>query len=114
MTARSTWKGYERRVAAAVGGRRIPVTGIDRDGVDVDAGPFVYQVKLRARASATDIRKWLEGICRVAQAEEHRIDFGFREYATPTGVLVWKEPGQCDEDALVILRFADWRALHGK
>jgi hypothetical protein len=40
MTARGTWKSYERRVAADLGGRRIPVSGIDRDGADVECPMF--------------------------------------------------------------------------
>ena len=43
-----SWKAFERRLAKRVGGKRIPVTG-ERDGADVDAGPFVYQCKLRLK-----------------------------------------------------------------
>ena len=44
------WKAYERRLAHRLGGRRIPCTG-EKDGVDVDAGPFCYQAKLRGAVS---------------------------------------------------------------
>ena len=35
--ADKSWKAFERRLAARVGGARIPVTG-ERDGADVIAG----------------------------------------------------------------------------
>ena len=54
-----SWKAFERRVAKRVGGKRIPVTG-ERDGADVDAGPFVYQCKLR-RGLPSYLRDWLRG-----------------------------------------------------
>ena len=45
--ADKSWKAFERRIAKRMGGkRRIPVPG-ERDGADVDAGPFCYQAKLR-------------------------------------------------------------------
>jgi hypothetical protein len=99
MTARNTWKSFERRVAKAVGGRRIPVTGIDRNGCDVDAGPFVYQVKLR-QGQPGYLRDWLSGICG--------------QTSDGTGVVIWKEPGGRDDEAIVVLRFKDWIAHHGK
>ena len=46
MTARSTWKASERRVASDLLGQRIPVTGVDRDGADVITPLFHVQVKL--------------------------------------------------------------------
>ena len=41
-----SWKAFERRLAKRMGGKRLACTG-EKDGVDVDAGPFVYQAKLR-------------------------------------------------------------------
>ena len=82
-----------------MGGRRIPVTG-ERDGADVDAGPFVYQAKLR-RGLPSYLRDWLRGITAA----------GERVHAT--GVVVWKAPQQRDDDAVVVLRLKDWQALHG-
>ena len=38
-----SWKAFERAVAKAVGGRRVPVTGLGRAEADVDGGPFQYQ-----------------------------------------------------------------------
>ena len=94
-----SWKAFERRIARRVGGRRIPVTG-ERHGADVVAGPFCYQAKLR-RGVPSYLRDWLRGI----------VAAGGRCGAT--GVVVWKAPGARDDDALVLLRLADWQALFG-
>ena len=83
-----------------MGGKRIPVTG-ERDGADVDAGPFVYQAKLR-RGLPSYLREWLRGI--VAAGERS---------GGATGVVVWKAPNARDDDAVVVLRLKDWQALHG-
>ena len=103
MTARSTWKGFERRVAGCLGGRRIPVTGIDRHGADVECEMFSIQVKLR-KGQPAYLREWLDGICASAETRER------------IGVVVWKQPGRGrnDDDALVVLRLKDWVALHGR
>ena len=93
------WKAFERRVAKRVGGKRIPVTG-ERDGADVVAGPFVYQAKLR-KGVPSYLRDWLRGI--VAAGER----------CGSTGVVVWKQPGAKDDDALVLLRLKDWQDWHG-
>ena len=95
-----SWKAFERRLAKRMGGRRIPVTG-ERDGADViGGGPFVYQCKLR-RGVPSYLISWLSGI--VGAGERH----------DSIGVLVWKPPRARDDDALVVLRLADWEALHG-
>jgi len=44
---------------------------------------------------------WLNGICVTAQ------------FAGKIGILVLKVPRMRDEDALVILKWRDWVALHG-
>lgn len=104
IVADRSWKAFERRIARKVGGRRIPVTG-ERDGVDVDAGPFVYQLKLRQRMPGY-LREWLRGIS--GQADDQSIETG-----SATGVVVWKEPGKRDDDAVVVVRLKDWIDLHG-
>ena len=98
--ADKSWKAFERRVAKRMGGKRIPVTG-ERDGADVDAGPFVYQAKLR-RGLPSYLREWLRGI--VAAGERS---------GGATGVVVWKAPNARDDDAVVVLRLRDWQDLHG-
>lgn len=99
MTARNTWKARERRIAVDLGGQRIPVTGIDRDGADVVTPLFHVQAKLR-RSLPSWLWKWMGGI--VATTPEPKV-----------GVLVLMTPGQDQKDALVVLRYRDFLDLHG-
>jgi hypothetical protein len=55
------WKIWERQVARALGGERVPVTG--KRGPDALAGPWAIEVKVRSR-----LPLWLERA--VHQAEE--------------------------------------------
>lgn len=95
--ADKTWKAFERRVAKRLRGRRIEHTG-ERAGVDVNAPPFCYQVKLGRRMPAY-LREWLDGIATAR--------------ATQIGAVVWKPLYARDEDAVVVLRLKDWQDLHG-
>jgi hypothetical protein len=75
------------------------VTG-ERDGQDVESELFFYQAKLR-KAIPKCIREWSDSIHRAAQK------------AGKVGILIVKEPGKHDDNALVIVRYADWVELHG-
>jgi hypothetical protein len=99
LTARATWKAAERRIAADLGGRRIPVTGIDRDGADVETPKFSIQVKLR-KALPAWLWEWLSGIRSTAMPGKF-------------GVLVLKLPRQRDDEGLVVMAYGDFVALHG-
>jgi hypothetical protein len=101
VTARSTWKSAERRIAEDLGGRRIPVTGIDRHGADVVTPMFHVQVKLR-NSLPSWIWDWYWGI---------RDDAG---KAGKIGVLILKLPRQKDTDGLVVMSYGDFVDLHGK
>jgi hypothetical protein len=100
MTARNTWKAEERRIADDLGGKRIPVTGIDRDGADVVTPLFLVQSKLRATIPAW-LGEWLLPIAAEAK-QSGRI-----------GILVLRKPRQRNSDSLVVLRYDDFCALHG-
>lgn len=100
LTARGTWKAYELRVSKDLGGKRIPVTGLDRNGADVVTPMFHCQVKLR-KALPAWLFTWLDGI--VGTAAEHN----------KVGILILRKPRQDDADALVVMRFKDFRDLHG-
>ena len=93
------WKQFERRVARDHGCERIPVTG-ERDGADARNPMFSFSMKLR-KSVPKCIREWSDAIHRAAQKDG------------TTGVLIVKEPGKRDENALVILRYRDWVDLHG-
>lgn len=100
MTARGTWKAYELRVSKDLGGKRIPVTGLDRHGADVITPMFHCQIKLRNSLPAW-LFTWLEGIVGTA-AQQNKV-----------GILILRKPRQEDNDALVIVRYRDWVELHG-
>ena len=94
------WKRFETRVAKALGGRRIPVTGIDRHGSDVTTPMFEIQTK-RRKGVPSYLREWLDGICATADKSGR------------TGIVIWTEPGRQDSSALVVVRLCDWIELHG-
>ena len=103
MPKRSTaWKGFERRTAEAINGKRRPVTGLDRGDGDVFTAMFEIQCKCRG-VIPSYLTGWLAGIRRTAAARGR------------IGVVVWKQPGQGrpDAEALVVMRFADFVDLHG-
>lgn len=101
MTARHTWKNAERRIAADLGGARIPVTGIDRHGADVVTPMFHVQVKLR-KALPGWLWDWLGGISSDAKAKGK------------VGILILKRPRQADAEGLVVMSYADFVDLHGE
>ncbi len=94
------WKKFERRVSRDHGVERQAVTG-ERDGSDAQVHPlFCFQMKLR-RAIPKCIREWSDSVTRAATKQQK------------VGVLIVKEPGLHDRNALVILRYQDWVDLHG-
>lgn len=101
MTARSTWKNYERKVAKDLSGVRVPVTGLDRNGADVLTPTYAVQVKLRAVLPAW-LWAWMGGIVNTARTTGR------------TGVLVLKRPGQRTDDALVVMTMRDWVQHQGE
>ena len=101
MTSRSTWKASERRVARDLNGRRIPVTGVDRDGADVITPCYHIQVKLR-KSLPVWLWRWLAGI--VSDAAPHG----------KVGILVLKQPRQRDAEGLVVLRYGDFVNIVGR
>jgi hypothetical protein len=104
VTARATWKAAERRVAADLGGSRIPVTGIDRHGADVVTPMFHIQVKLR-KSLPTWLWEWLGGIRHDAIVNNPA--------PGKIGVLILKKPRQKDTEALVVMSYGDFIDLHG-
>lgn len=100
MTARGTWKRRERDVAKALNGKRIPVTGLDRDGADVETEMFKVQVK-HGRRRPSYLAGWLDGIR--SQAEKPQV-----------GIVIWCDNRECLEDAVVLMSMKDFRDLHGK
>src|SRR5262245_20698038 len=60
------WKDFERRCARKMGGRRRPVTGIDRGDGDAYTGMFELQCKLRLGIPKY-LREWLDDIVATAR-----------------------------------------------
>jgi hypothetical protein len=97
--AEKSWKRVEKRMARDMGVERIPVTG-ERCGADFEDGIAAYQVKCR-RSIPAWLWYWLRGIQLNAEPK------------AKAGVLVLKLPRQRDDEALVVLSWADWVSLHG-
>jgi hypothetical protein len=96
-----SWKAFERRLARDVGSQRIPVTG-ERAGSDFEDGACCYQAKL-GRKMPDYLRDWLAGI-RAAGASRR---------PEKIGAVVWKPKHSQDADAVVLVSWHDWVALHG-
>ena len=95
-----SWKVFERRLCRDMGVERQPVTG-ERNGADNQPHPlFCFQFKLR-RNFPSWLFTWLTGIQVVAKKDDK------------IGILVLKTPRMQDVDALVLLSWGDWVALHG-
>ena len=94
------WKAFERRCAKDMGTQRIAVTG-ERHGSDASTSLFCFQFKCRAMLPGW-LWEWLTGIVVTAERKQK------------IGVLVLKVPRMRDQDALVVLKWRDWVALHGE
>jgi len=92
------WKRSERDHARDVGTERIPVTG-ERAGADFATPLFAYQLKVRRRMPQW-LFDWLDGIRGAATRDQ-------------VGVLVINRPRRPRRDAVVVVRWSDWVALHG-
>jgi hypothetical protein len=93
------WKAFERRMSRDMRVERIPVTG-ERCGSDASTSMFCFQFKNR-RMLPTWLFAWLDGITGTAKRDDK------------IGILVLKIPRMKDSEALVVLRWSDWVALHG-
>jgi hypothetical protein len=94
------WKRFERRIGDALGGKRVPVTGCDRDAADVITPLFYVQAKCRRNLPAW-LWSWLGGIVQQAVGTGR------------IGILVLRQPGMRNDDSLVVLRFGDFVSLVG-
>ncbi len=94
------WKRTERKVAARLGGRRVPVTGRSRgDAPDVAHDWLSVEVKHRRRLPA-----WIEDALRQAEAAA-------RDGQLPVAVL--HQRGRRHAEDLVVLRLRDFEAWFG-
>ncbi len=92
------WKQAERRIAAILGGRRIPVSGRGRgDNPDIEHPALSVEVKARASFPA-----WLEDALK--QAELSATD-------GKTPVVVLHQDRRKYPDALVVVRLSEFAEL---
>ncbi len=94
------WKKFERRIAARLGGKRIPVTG-ERAGADFETPLLCGQTKL-GRNMPAYLDEWLVGI-RQAAAKKGKL-----------GLVIWKPRGRRDDKAVVVMSLRDFEELHGR
>jgi hypothetical protein len=100
VTPEKRWKAAERAVASALGGRRVPITGRARgDVADVACPLFAVEVKSRL-----ELPGWL--LTAMAQAKASA-----RGEQVP--IVVLHEVGRRHAGDVVLLRLADFAALHG-
>jgi len=98
MTTRGTWKATERKIAAVLGGRRIPVTGRARGDAPDVAHPWL----------AIEVKHWAQLPARVTAAMRQA------EAAAHPGQLpiaVIHGAGERIQRALVVMRlgeFVEW------
>jgi hypothetical protein len=89
------WKSCERRVAALVGGERVPVSGRERGySPDIQHERLSIEVKSRKKLPA-----WIEDAVRQAEASA-------RDGQLPVAVL--HHDGRRYSDCLVVLRLKDF------
>lgn len=98
MSKKPDWKRTERKIAAQLGGRRVPVTGRARgDAPDVAHDRLSIEVKHRVALPA-----WLH--TAMSQAEQ-----SVRQ-AEQLPIVVLHESGQRHAQDFVVLRLADFCA----
>ncbi len=101
MTTSGSWKRTERRIAAVLGGVRVPVTGRTRgDQPDIKHERLAIEVKHWAKVPAS-LRE------PMAQAQA-----AVRGTAVPLVVL--HQAGDRTEDALCLFRLGDLARLMGE
>ena len=103
MTARGTWKASERRMALALGGRRVPVTGRQRgDAPDVEHPIFAIEHKYGRVLSP-----------RLQMAVEQAVAAACGTSKLPL-VTVEHANGRGNANGLyVLMRLEDWIAWNG-
>ena len=96
----TSWKRTERRTAAILGGRRVPVSGRQRGDVPDVTHPWL-SVEVKHRQS---LPAWILGAMSQARAAA-------RSDQLPVAIL--HESGQRHADNLVLVRLADFRDWFG-
>ena len=106
MTERGTWKASERRMAAALGGVRVPVTGRGRGSApDIAHDLYALEHKYGRVMSARMVEA-------VEQAEASAADSAKRGvFKTPLVTIENVRAGHRDNGRFVLMRLADFLEL---
>ena len=95
------WKRTERAIAAAIGGRRVPITGRQRgDAPDIQHPWLSPEVKHRKSLPA-----WIHNAMAQAVASAH---------SDQLPVAILHEKGKRHSSDLVMVRLGDWIDWFGK
>lgn len=97
----TTWKATERKVAAILGGERVPVTGRQR-GSAPDIAHSVWSIEVKHRKT---LPEWIHDAMSQAKAS-------IRGEQTP--IVILHENGMRHADNYVVMRLADFQALLGE
>lgn len=95
------WKQAERRIAALLGGERVPVTGRQRGDVpDIEHGTFSVEVKHKQ-----SLPEWLKDA--MEQAEEANV-------GEKLPIVILHEKGKTYNESLTILRLSSILKLYNR
>lgn len=102
----STWKNFERRVAAALGGQRIPASGNGAIKGDVRHDLLLIECKYGAQVPKK-LHDWMAEAVRDAATET-------KNRGADTPLVPMLVVGQPRAEALVIVRLKDFEAVEGE
>ncbi len=100
------WKQAERRIAAMLGGERVPVSGRGRGfAPDIEHPKLAVEVKTRASLPA-----WIEDAMRQAEAAAE-VDARYFDLPHKTPVTVLHNGRKPYRDALVLIRLSEFSEM---
>jgi hypothetical protein len=100
------WKQAERRIAAILGGERVPVSGRGRGcAPDIEHPALSVEVKTRAKLPA-----WIEDAMRQAEAASE-VDARHFDLPHRTPITVLHNDRKPYRDALVLIRLSEFSDL---
>lgn len=104
------WKATERFIAAALGGRRVPITGRQR-GSAPDVEHPVFAIECKRRSSLYAFPKWLTTAFEQAEASAEEIQRNGGGLRTPLVVIEHAHGAGRPRDHYVMLRLNDFCEL---
>jgi hypothetical protein len=100
------WKQAERRIAAILGGERVPVSGRGRGfAPDIEHPALAVEVKTRASLPA-----WIEDAMRQAEAAAE-VDARHFDLPHKTPITVLHNDRKPYRDALVLIRLSEFSEM---